>query len=303
MVRRHSSTRAISSSAAPSAPPQSSAAQSLRVTPLKVGDSFSSTTTLRLAAERMLLAQGRTLVSDHRVTGGHQRMYRCSAAKIVKGQKGISGGCPVFVKANKRKDNQFYVTGCSFDHRAGGKKKPSLRALGEESAVVVNANRKITAPAIVKALRAPTASSSNRTQRTVSSGAWSAFPRRRTGTDTSGWRATSTCSRPAVRGRSPTIRCVGPSVMYMDSVAFLELLLMLCRFRFSRVENLKKDLNWNLNQRLGATTASCWCACPLTARKKLKQCWVGGVHLGPTSLTWLYSVSFAACISLQMFPA
>ena len=95
-MRRHSSTRAISSSAAPSAPPQSSAAQSLRVTPLKVGDSFSSTTTLRLAAERMLLAQGRTLVSDHRVTGGHQRMYRCSAAKMVKGQKGISGGCPVF---------------------------------------------------------------------------------------------------------------------------------------------------------------------------------------------------------------
>ena len=143
------------SSSAPPAPPQSSAARSLRVTALKVGDSFSSTTTLRLAAERTLLAQGRTLVSDHRVTGGHQRMYRCSAAKMVKGQKGISGGCPVFVKANKRKDNQFYVTGCCFDHQncAGGKKKPSLRALAEEGAVVVNANRKITAPAIVKTLK------------------------------------------------------------------------------------------------------------------------------------------------------
>lgn len=133
----------------------SGAVQALRVTPLKVSDSFASAEALRTAAELVLLSQGRTLVSDHRVTGGRQRLYRCSAAVMVKGQKGISGGCPVFVRAYRRADKHFHVTGCSFDHQncAGGKKKPSLRALATEGEVVVNANRKITSGGIVKTLK------------------------------------------------------------------------------------------------------------------------------------------------------
>ncbi|CAM9636011.1 unnamed protein product, partial [Hapterophycus canaliculatus] len=68
---------------------------------------------------------------------------------------GITGGCPVFLRAFKRADKHFHVTDCLFDHTncAGGKKKPSLRATATEGAVIVNANRKITFGRLVKTLK------------------------------------------------------------------------------------------------------------------------------------------------------
>ena len=133
----------------------STAAPSLVVDTIKVGDSFGSAQELRTASERVLLSQGRTLVSDARVNGGKQKVYRCSAAIMKKGVKGIAGGCPVFVRAYKRADIQFHVVDCLFEHsnRAGGKKKPSLRAMSSEGAVIVNANRKITSGGLVKMLK------------------------------------------------------------------------------------------------------------------------------------------------------
>ena len=44
-------------------------ASSLQAAPLNVGDCFSSTELLRDAAERVMLSQGRTMVSDQRATG------------------------------------------------------------------------------------------------------------------------------------------------------------------------------------------------------------------------------------------
>ena len=101
------------------------------------------------------MSQGRTLVSHGRVSGGRQNVYRCSAAIMAKGVKGIAGGCPVFVRAYKRADKQFHVVDCSFKHSncAGGKKKPSLCAMSSEGAVIVNANRKITSGGLVKTLK------------------------------------------------------------------------------------------------------------------------------------------------------
>ena len=133
----------------------STAAPSLVVDTIKVGDSFGSAQELRTASERVLLSQGRTLVSDARVNGGKQKVYRCSAAIMKKGVKGIAGGCPVFVRAYKRADKQFHVVDCLFEHSncAGGKKKPSLRAMSSEGAVIVNANRKITSGGLVKTLK------------------------------------------------------------------------------------------------------------------------------------------------------
>ena len=133
----------------------SNAVPSLTADTISIGKSFSSARDLRVAAERVLLSQGRTLVSDFRVNGGRQKVYRCSAAVMTKGVKGIAGGCPVFVRAYKRADDHFYVTDFLLEHRdcAGGKKKPSLRAMAAEGAVVVNANRKITSGGLVKTLK------------------------------------------------------------------------------------------------------------------------------------------------------
>jgi len=144
-TRTMSSAAAISNSAVP---------QSLVVCRPKLGDSFSDTRSLRTASERAMLADGRSMVTDHRVTGGHGKMYRCSGAIIVPGKK-ETGGCQAHVKANKRADKHFYVTSVSFEHEncAGGKKNPSVRALAAEGAVVVNANRKVTASGIVKTLK------------------------------------------------------------------------------------------------------------------------------------------------------
>lgn len=140
----------MSSGAIP-APPQRGA---LRVTAPKLGDSYGSVVDLRVHCERTFIDNGRTLVSDHRVTGSHARLYRCAGAIIKKGEKS-TGGCPAFIRANKRKDKHYYITGLSLDHQncAGGKKKPSLRALSVEGAVVVNANRKITAGGLSKTLK------------------------------------------------------------------------------------------------------------------------------------------------------
>eukprot|EP00904_Undaria_pinnatifida_P002998 jgi/Undpi1/1269/HiC_scaffold_11.g04661.m1 len=131
------------------------AAPSLVVDTIKMGDSFASAQQLRTASERVLLSQGRTLVSDGRVSGGRQNVYRCSAAIMTKGVKGTAVGCPVFVRAYKRADKQFHVVDCLFEHAncAGGKKKPSLRAMPSEGAVIVNANRKITPGGLVKTLK------------------------------------------------------------------------------------------------------------------------------------------------------
>ena len=133
----------------------STAAPSLVVDTIKVGDSFASAQQLRTASERVLLSRGRTLVSDGRVNGGRQKVYRCSAAIMAKGVKGIAGRCPVFVRAYKRADKQFHVVDRSFEHWncAGGKKKPSLRAMSSEGAVIVNVNRKITSGGLVKTLK------------------------------------------------------------------------------------------------------------------------------------------------------
>lgn len=61
----------------------------------------------------------------------------------------------MYIRANKRADKHWYVTTLETEHQncAGGKKKPSLRALAEEGAVVVNANRKVTAGGLVKTLK------------------------------------------------------------------------------------------------------------------------------------------------------
>jgi len=81
-------------------------------------------------------------------------MYRCSGAIIQKGAK-ATGGCQEHVKANKRADGNFYVTSASFEHEncTGGKKNPSVKALAAEGAVVINGNRKVTAPGLVKTLK------------------------------------------------------------------------------------------------------------------------------------------------------
>ena len=102
------------------------------------------------------MSEGRTLVSDARVNRGKQKVYPCSAAIMKKGVKGIAGGCPVFVRAYKRADKEFHVVDCLFEHSncTGGKKKPSLRAMSSEGAVIVNANRKITSGGLVKTLKA-----------------------------------------------------------------------------------------------------------------------------------------------------
>ncbi|CAB1107604.1 unnamed protein product [Ectocarpus sp. CCAP 1310/34] len=144
----------MSSSAAAPAPPPDTCPQSLTVTPPKFGDAFACTRSLRIAAERAMLASGRTLVSDHRVTGGHQRLYRCSGAIMEKGTKN-TGGCQAHVRANKRRDKHFHVTSASFEHQncVGGKKKPSVAALAAEGAAVVHANRKVTAPGLAKTLK------------------------------------------------------------------------------------------------------------------------------------------------------
>ena len=133
----------------------SNAVQSLHVGLLKVGESFASAQELRTAAERVVLSQARTLVSDHRVTGGKQKLYRCSGSIITPGVRGAQG-CQVHVRAFKRADKHFYITSCSFEHEescVGGKKNPSLRALAGEGALVVNANRKITSGGLVKTLK------------------------------------------------------------------------------------------------------------------------------------------------------
>lgn len=128
--------------------------QSLPAVRPKIGDSFSTSEALRIAAERAMLADGRGLIADGRVNGGRGKTYRCSGAIIEKGSK-TTGGCQAHVKANKRADKHLYVTSACFDHQTctGGKKNPSVKALAAEGAVVVNANRKVTAPALVKTLK------------------------------------------------------------------------------------------------------------------------------------------------------
>ena len=129
-------------------------ASSLQATPLNVGDCFSSTELLRGAAERVMLSQGRTMVSDQRATGSKSKLYLCAGAIIVAKEKGVKG-CQAHVRAYRRANKEWRITQCSFVHEncAGGKKKPSLRALAAEGAVVVNGIRKITSPGIVKMLK------------------------------------------------------------------------------------------------------------------------------------------------------
>lgn len=134
---------------APAGPP------SLQVDLLSKGDSFATVADLRTAAERVLLSQGRTMVSDHRVTGGKSKLYRCAGSIIKVGEKG-AGGCQVLVRAYKRKTMEWSITECYFTHDdncVGGDKKPSLRAMAAEGAMIVNANRKITSPGLVKTLK------------------------------------------------------------------------------------------------------------------------------------------------------
>ena len=120
----------------------------------KVGDSFASTKKLRVACERALLSQGRTLVSDPRKGGSHAKLLRCAGGVIVKGQQS-TGGCQVLIRANKRQDKHWFITEAHFEHSncAGGQKKQSVAALIKEGEVVVNANRKITAGGLVKTLK------------------------------------------------------------------------------------------------------------------------------------------------------
>ncbi|CAB1114471.1 unnamed protein product [Ectocarpus sp. CCAP 1310/34] len=144
----------MSAAAAALVPPPSSTPQPLYAPRPKIGDCFSSSVELRVASERAMLRDNRTMIADARGGGGHAKLYRCSGAIIEKGSK-TTGGCQAHVKANKRADKHFYVTSVCYDHQncAGGTKKPSVRAMAAEGAVVVRGNPKVSAPALAKTLK------------------------------------------------------------------------------------------------------------------------------------------------------
>ncbi|CAB1098768.1 unnamed protein product [Ectocarpus sp. CCAP 1310/34] len=94
----------MSSSAAALVPPPSSTPQPLHAPRPKIGE---SSVELRVASERAMLRDNRTMIADARGGGGHAKLYRCSGAIIEKGSK-TTGGCQAHVKANKRADKHFY---------------------------------------------------------------------------------------------------------------------------------------------------------------------------------------------------
>ena len=127
---------------------------------IKVGETFIDSQALRTRVERLMLAQGRQCRLDKRMSGGPGKLLRCSGAIIVDGVKGATG-CSVLVRAyNKRTTKEWRVTEAILDHaqctgQSGDKKKrPCRRSVEEEAAKLINANHKISSPALVKTLKA-----------------------------------------------------------------------------------------------------------------------------------------------------
>lgn len=135
-------------------------AASIQVKRIAKGDTFASSADFRTAFERNMIVDGRQCRADKRVSGGRNKLYRCTGAVIVEGEKGASG-CPVLVRGCKHTDNEWHVTEVALEHcncagEAGEKKKkkPSRRAMREEAGALVKANHKVTSPALVKSLQA-----------------------------------------------------------------------------------------------------------------------------------------------------
>lgn len=138
----------------------SPAAPSIEVKPIVKGDTFASSADFRTAFERNMIVEGRQCRADKRVSGGRTKLYRCTGAVIVAGEKGASG-CPVLVRGCKHTDNEWHVTEVTLEHcncvgqaEEKRKKKPSRRAMREEAGALIKANNRVTSPALVKTLKA-----------------------------------------------------------------------------------------------------------------------------------------------------
>lgn len=131
---------------------------SILVKRIAKGDTFPTSDAFRVAFERNMMVDGRQLKADKRVSGGKSKLYRCTGAVIEEGVKGASG-CPVFVRGCRHADHEWHVTGVNLDHcncagQSGEKKKrPSRKAMREDAEAFVNANHKITSPALVKTMK------------------------------------------------------------------------------------------------------------------------------------------------------
>lgn len=142
-----------SSDSAPAAP-------SIEVKRIMKGDTFATSADFRTAFERNMIMEGRQSRADKRVSGGRTKLYRCTGAVIVAGEKGTSG-CPVLVRGCKHADNEWHVTEVTLEHcNCAGqgeekrKKKPSRRAMREEAGALIKANLRVTSPSLVKTLKA-----------------------------------------------------------------------------------------------------------------------------------------------------
>ena len=120
---------------------------------------FAKSNAFRIAFESNIMVDNRQSKADKRVSGGKSKLYRCTGAIIVPGVKRASG-CPVVSNSSypgcRHADGECHVTEVNLDHcncagQSGGKKKrPIRKAMVEEAEAFVNANHKITSPALVK---------------------------------------------------------------------------------------------------------------------------------------------------------
>ncbi|CAN0109178.1 unnamed protein product [Laminaria digitata] len=108
-----------------------------------------------------MMVEGRQCRADKRVSGGRCKLYRCTGAIIVPGEKGTSG-CPVLVRGCRHTDSEWHVTEVTLEHSdcAGQvddnkkKKTASRRSMRKEAGAFIKANLKVTSPALVKTLKA-----------------------------------------------------------------------------------------------------------------------------------------------------